>query len=69
MYFDMLKIILSPTDRYRIYIDIKDTRGGAKVVKLHDVLSNNMYDFSRQIIERIQIVDRTKYKFYSWPIC
>ena len=56
MYFDMLKVILSPTDRYRIYVDIKDSRGGAKVDKLRDVLSNNMYDFSRQIIERIQIV-------------
>jgi hypothetical protein len=56
MYFDMLKLLLSPRARYRIYVDIKDTRGGAKIAKLHDVLSNNMYDFSRQIIERIQIV-------------
>ena len=56
MYFDMLKVILSPTDCYRIYVDIKDSRGGAKVDKLRDVLCNNMYDFSRQIIERVQIV-------------
>ncbi len=56
MYFDMLKVILSPTDHYRIYVDIKDSRGGAKVDKLRDVLCNNMYDFSRQIIERVQIV-------------
>jgi hypothetical protein len=55
MYFDMLKVILSPRDRYRIYVDIKDTRGAAKVKKLHEVLSNNMYDFSRGIIERVQI--------------
>jgi hypothetical protein len=56
MYFDMLKTILNPEDQYRIYIDIKDTRGGSKVAKLHEVLSNNVYDFSRSIIERIQIV-------------
>lgn len=56
MYFEMLKVILRPEARYRIYLDIKDTRGAAKVKKLHDVLSNNMYDFSREIIERVQLV-------------
>jgi len=56
MYFDMLKIILDPNARYRIYIDIKDTRGGAKIAKLHEVLCNNIYDFCRQIIETLQIV-------------
>jgi hypothetical protein len=56
MYFDMLKVILSPYDHYRIYLDIKDTRGGIKVHKLQDVLCNNMYDFSKEIIEHIQII-------------
>jgi hypothetical protein len=56
MYFDMLKVILRPDARYRIYMDIKDTRGAEKVTKLHDVLCNNMYDFSRQVIERLQLV-------------
>jgi len=56
MYFDMLKVILQPDARYRIYLDYKDTRGPAKVAKLHDVLCNNMYDFSREIIERVQLV-------------
>lgn len=56
MYFDMLKIILSPQDCYRIYLDIKDTHGGRKTKKLHDVLCNSMYDFSQEIIERIQQV-------------
>lgn len=56
MYFDMLKVLFQPHARYRIYIDIKDTRGGAKVQLLHDVLSNNMYDFRREIISRIQLV-------------
>jgi len=56
MYFDMLKVLFSPDGRYRVYLDVKDTRGRAKVVKLHDVLCNNMYDFSREIIERVQII-------------
>lgn len=56
MYFDMLKAILYPHARYRIYLDIKDTRGSTKVAKLHDVLCNNMYDFSREVIERLQLV-------------
>ena len=56
MYFDMLKIILSPDSHYRIYLDIKDSRGGAKVAMLHEVLCNNIYDFSRAIIERVQII-------------
>ena len=56
MYFDMLKVILDPQARYRIYVDIKDTRSAAKINKLHDVLSNNIYDFQRHIIERVQTV-------------
>lgn len=56
MYFDMLKVILSPKGRYRIYLDIKDSRGADKVRKLHEVLCNNLYDFSREIVERVQLV-------------
>ena len=56
MYFDMLKVILEPDARYRIYLDIKDTRSADKTAKLHDVLCNNMYDFQRQIIENVQTV-------------
>ena len=50
MYFDMLKVILNPDSRYRIYLDIKDTRGEERIVKLREVLSDNMYDFRREII-------------------
>ena len=56
MYFDMLNGILDPDARYRIYLDIKDTRSAAKISKLHDVLCSNVYDFQRQIIERVQTV-------------
>src|SRR4051812_13733207 len=56
MYFDMLKWILQPEDRFRIYLDIKDTRSSSKIRKLHEVLANNLYDFSRDIVERVQTV-------------
>lgn len=48
--------MLNPNDRYHIYLDIKDSKSGEKVSKLHDVLCNNAYDFQRQIIERVQTV-------------
>jgi hypothetical protein len=56
MYFDMLKVVFNPLARYRIYLDIKDTRGRNKIKKLHEVLCNNLYDFSRNIIERVQLI-------------
>ncbi len=56
MYFDLLKVVVDPTQRYNVYLDIKDTRGRKKVQKLHEVLSNAHYDFSREIIKKIQLV-------------
>lgn len=56
MYFDLLKAIIDPQFRYSIYLDLKDTRGKKKVGKLHEVLANAHYDFSREIIQRIQVV-------------
>lgn len=55
MYFNMLKVIFNPSDKYHIYLDIKDTKGGSKVKKLHTVLCNNMYDFDASIVEKMQI--------------
>lgn len=56
MYFDMLKTIFAPADEYKVYLDIKDTLGGRKVKKLHNVLCNDCYDFSHKIISSIQLV-------------
>lgn len=56
MYFEMLKVIITDKDRYRIYLDIKDTWGSRKVENLRDVLCNNMFDYSKHVIERIQLV-------------
>ena len=54
MYYSMLKTILSPENSYHIYIDIKDTLSQNKVNKLREVLCNNVYDFTRQMIANIQ---------------
>jgi hypothetical protein len=56
MYFILLKTILDPNINYRIYLDIKDTKSQDKVDRLHQILSHNLLDFSRSIIERIQNV-------------
>jgi hypothetical protein len=57
MYFYMLALILHPERRYRIYLDIKDSRSASKVATLHNVLCNNIFDFEHSIIERVQTVN------------
>lgn len=57
MYFVMLKTIFDPGSQYRVFIDIKDTLGHDKVRKLHDVLCNNAYDYSRKTIAHIQRIN------------
>ena len=54
MYFSMLHPIISVNHKNRIYLDIKDTRGYAKVNKLHDILCSTELDFDHSLIERVQ---------------
>ncbi|MEE1340849.1 MAG: DUF3800 domain-containing protein [Succinivibrionaceae bacterium] len=54
MYFDMLKVIFSPIDKYEVYIDIKDTNSYKKSQKLKEVCCNFIYDFSHMIIRKLQ---------------
>lgn len=54
MYFEMLKVLLSPNCAYCIYLDIKDSRSGEKTAKLQEVLSNNNYVFQSSVIEKVQ---------------
>src|SRR3989338_2204139 len=56
MFFILLNVILEPSAGYKIYLDKKDTRSGEKIKKLHDVLCNSRYDFSRDIIQSVQSV-------------
>ncbi len=54
MCFRMLEPIIDPERRYRIYLDIKDTRGEQKRRKLEEVLRNSRHDWRGQIIEHVQ---------------
>ena len=56
MYFGMLKAILNPDNSHHIYIDIKDTKSKEKVHKLEQVLRNDKYDYSKEIIKKVQQV-------------
>lgn len=57
MMFGLVEPLLRPDARFRLYLDKKDTRSATKVKKLHDVLCNNLYDFNREIVERVQVVE------------
>ncbi|GIN71112.1 hypothetical protein J14TS2_15870 [Bacillus sp. J14TS2] len=57
MYFRLIDPLLEWGKEYRIFIDIKDTRGGKRVKKLHEVLCNNMYDFNESVLKDIQQIN------------
>lgn len=57
MYFRLLAPMIDPFDEYRIFIDIKDTKGGPKVKKLKEVLCNNIYDFKNDVIRDINQIN------------
>ncbi len=57
MYYLLLDCMISPDEKYRIFIDIKDTKGGPKVKKLHKVLCNNIYDFKSEVIKDIKQIN------------
>lgn len=56
MLFLLVHHLLEPEAKYRVYVDIKDTRSRDKVRKLHEVLCNSRYDFRQQVIETVQQV-------------
>ena len=49
--------MIAPSNEYRIFIDIKDTKGGPKVKKLHEVLCNYRYDFKHKVIRDIKQIN------------
>lgn len=57
MYFLLLDMLIMPTGEYKVFIDIKDTKGGPKVKKLQEVLCNNIYDFKQEVIKDIKQVN------------
>lgn len=55
MYYELLEKIMTSDSKYRIYIDIKDTRSQIKTQKLKEYLSFRLHDFNK-LNTRIQIV-------------
>ena len=56
MFFCLLNVIFEPYSQYKIYLDKKDTRSGEKISRLHDILCSSKYDFSKEIIKKVQSV-------------
>lgn len=56
MWYLLLTHLVDDQHCFRVFLDIKDTRGQAKVHKLHEVLCNRHYDFDRQRIASIEQV-------------
>jgi hypothetical protein len=57
MYFYLLDWFVKPGDSYNIFIDIKDTNGGPKVRKLQEVICNHKYDFKKDMVKQISLVN------------
>jgi len=55
MYFELLKVLFNPDSCYNIYLDIKDTYGGVRTKRLHQVLSSTIYDLKKEIVKQIQV--------------
>lgn len=56
MYYYLLDRLVNFGATYNIFLDIKDTNGGKKIDRLHQILSNKLYDFDREIIKRISLI-------------
>lgn len=56
MYFILIKALIDNHNKYSIYLDIKDTRGGPKIRSLRKYLANSVYDFDRSHITKVQQV-------------
>lgn len=50
----LLKTILCGPHRYRVYLKVADTRGGARMRRLHEAVADKPTDDSQPRIERLQ---------------
>jgi len=57
MYYLLLRQMLNPPTQYKIYLDIKDTRGGDKIIKLKDILNSTLYMFYDETVLGIQQIN------------
>lgn len=50
----LLRLLEDQSSTYRIYLDIKDARGGPKVRKLHEYLCRTLDDKDCQVLQRVE---------------
>ncbi len=63
IYFTMLRPVFEPAQRYRIYLDLKDTRGGPKTRKLHGVLANTSTTLTANALNACNRYDPTRVRY------
>lgn len=56
MYYYLLRGIWQQDFTYNIFLDIKDTHGGDKIKRLHDILCSFHYDYRHDTISQVQQV-------------
>lgn len=54
MYFEMLKVVFAQGFQYNVFVDIKNSHSSERVKHLHEVCCNDMYDFSHEVVRKIQ---------------
>lgn len=59
MYYLLLHVI-NNDNKYRVFIDVKDTNGGSRVSELERILRNRKRDFGKQIILDIRQVESSR---------
>lgn len=57
MYYLLLENLIDEINSYKIFLDIKDTNGGAKVKELHNILCNSKHDAWHDIIKDIRQIN------------
>jgi hypothetical protein len=56
MNFILIRELLNPGKKYKIYLDKKDTNGKKKIEKLHTYLCSKNYDYKKEIVNSVQEV-------------
>lgn len=63
LYFLLIDKVIEVENRYQVFIDIKDTHGGPRLIKLKEVLCNNKYDFMGESISGITQINSNRSDF------
>lgn len=56
MWWQLLTRLIDADRRYRVFVDIKDTRSASKLLRLHEILCNTHRDFEQEHILGVEVV-------------